>query len=110
MLGNGFVNMDGVRVLSSKHHSGGPQLVIQQPPLFGDSAPVSNQATVLSDHPVTRDQDSQVVRGYQPANLPGVQPGGPGDVVVRAGLAQRNLAQGLQYGDLGRGEIEPTPE
>jgi hypothetical protein len=72
MLGNGFVNMEGSKLSSPEHHPGGPQLMVQQPTLLGDPPTVPHQTTILSHDAVTRNQDSQMVGGHQPADLPGV--------------------------------------
>ena len=49
-----------------------------------------------------------MVGGDQPADLAGMQPCRSGDVLVRAGFAERNLAQGLEDGDLRRRQLEPA--
>ncbi len=56
------------------------------------------------------DEDGEVVGGHQPADLAGMQPGGAGDVVVGAGLAQGDLSKRFEDGHLCRREVEPAAE
>src|SRR5919109_3418502 len=82
--------------------------MIKQPAFPGEPATISHQVAVLTYHPVTGDQDSEVVGGTQPADLLGMQLDGPGHVVIGSGLSHRDPAQGLENRNLSRGEIEPA--
>jgi len=78
-----------------QHHPRRPQLVVEQPALLGDPPAISDQATVLPDHPVAWDQDGEMVGRHQPPDLSRVKLGRPSDVVVGASLSQGDLADAV---------------
>src|SRR6476660_5421180 len=94
----------------AQNDPGGPQLVVQQPALPGEASPVPHQSTVFAHDSVTGDENRQVVSRDQPADLAGVQSGGPRDVIVGAGLTQGDLSKCLEDGNLGRRQIEPAAQ
>lgn len=82
--------------------------MIEQPALLGEASAVADQGAILADDPVAGDQDGEVIGRDQPADLAGVEPGCPGDVIVGTGFAERDLTQSLENGGLRRGEVEPA--
>src|SRR6185369_6955076 len=53
-----------------QYHPRRPELVIQQPAFSRQAAAVADQRAVLADDAVAGDEDRQVVRGDEPADLP----------------------------------------
>src|SRR3954466_5655284 len=55
-------------------------------------------------------QNGQVISRDQPSDLAWVEARGPGDVLIRSRLSQRNLSQRPEYGRLSGRQIEPALE
>ena len=77
--------------------------MIQEPTLLGQAATITDQAPVLPHYPMARDQDGEMVRRDQPSDLPRMESGRSGNIVVGPGFSQRNPPEGLEDRDLSGG-------
>jgi hypothetical protein len=97
MLGKGFVNWleagagrqesaiyckNQQSLSSPQDNAGGAELVVQQPALLGKATSIADQAAILADHAMTRDENGEMICGHQPANLARVEPGGSSNIII----------------------------
>lgn len=93
---------------SPEDHSRPSRLVGEQPALGIETPAVPYQRAILAHDPMAGDEDREVVGCGEPADLTRVEPGGAGDLFVRAGLSEPDLPQRPVDCQLSGREIEPV--